>query len=80
MSTLMITLLVAFIATVFAIAALAIGWLLSGRSRIVRGSCGLDPHRRRDTHCGKDVHCGLCDGEQPKQAGEEMKRHDSGHS
>lgn len=68
MSTLMITLLVAFIATVFAITCLAIGWLISGRSRIVRGSCGMDPHRRRDTHCGKDMQCSLCEPTPPPEA------------
>jgi hypothetical protein len=61
MSTLMITLLVAFIATVFAITCLAIGWLISGRSRIVRGSCGMNPKRPQDASCGKDVHCAICE-------------------
>lgn len=65
MSTLMITLLVAFIATVFAITCLAIGWLLSGRSRIVRGSCGLDPNRKRDGECGSDIQCGICEDTSP---------------
>lgn len=66
MSTLMITLLVAFLATVFAITCLAIGWLLSGRSRIVRGSCGMAPKQKRDEECGKEQHCSLCDREKPK--------------
>lgn len=66
MSTLMITLLVAFIATVLAITCLAIGWLLSGRSRIVRGSCGMNPQRRQDSSCGKNVHCGICEGDSKK--------------
>lgn len=73
MSTLVITLLVAFVATVFAITCLAVGWLISGRSRIVRGSCGMDPHRRRDTHCGKDVHCSLCE---PTTLKEDIKKKD----
>jgi len=42
-----------------AIALLAIGWLVTGRSRIVRGSCGLDPNKLRDEECG---HCDLCGG------------------
>lgn len=73
MSTLVITLLVAFIATVFAITCLAIGWLISGRSRIVRGSCGMNPHRRRDNQCGKDVHCSLCE---PTNLKEDIKKKD----
>lgn len=61
MSTLMITLLGAFIATVLAITCLAIGWLLSGRSRIVRGSCGTDPKGKKDDRCGTKTHCGICE-------------------
>lgn len=63
MSTLMITLLVAFVITVFAITCLAIGWLISGRSRIVRGSCGMNPQQSKDERCGKDVRCGICESE-----------------
>jgi hypothetical protein len=74
MSTLMVTLLVAFIATVLAIASLAIGWLISGRSRIVRGSCGMDPHRRRDKHCGNEAHCSLCDTEKSQDPAKDIEQ------
>lgn len=66
MSTLIITLLVAFVATVCAITFLAIGWLISGRSRVVRGGCGMDPKKARDGQCG-DRACALCDLEQTKK-------------
>lgn len=61
MSTLIITLLVAFVATVCAITLLAIGWLISGRSRVVRGACGMDPKKARDSRCKEAQNCALCD-------------------
>lgn len=67
MSTLIITLLVAFVATVSAITLLAIGWLISGRSRMVRGGCGMDPKKLRDGQCGNAHNCSLCDREPMKQ-------------
>lgn len=67
MSTLIITLLVAFVATVSAITLLAIGWLISGRSRVVRGGCGMDPKKLRDGQCGDSHNCALCDREPMKQ-------------
>lgn len=67
MSTFIITLLVAFVATVCAITLLAIGWLISGRSRVVRGGCGMDPKKLRDGQCGDARSCALCDREQTKQ-------------
>lgn len=57
----MITFLITFILVVLAITALSIGWLITGKPKIVRGSCGLDPQRRRDDHCGKDIRCDLCE-------------------
>ena len=57
----MITFLITFILVVLAITALSIGWLITGKPKIVRGSCGIDPGRRRDEHCGKDIRCDLCE-------------------
>ncbi len=57
----MITFLITFVLIVLAIAALSIGWLVTGKPKITRGSCGIDPERRRDEHCGKDIRCDLCD-------------------
>lgn len=68
----MITFLITFILVVLAIAALSIGWLITGKPRIVRGSCGLDPQRRRDdNHCGKDIRCDLC--EKPEETENKTK-------
>lgn len=67
MSTLTMTLIGAFIVTVLAITCLAIGWLISGRSRIVRGSCGMDPKKKPDESCGTKTHCALCDSTEEKK-------------
>lgn len=78
MSTLMITLLVAFVVTVCAITCLAIGWLISGRSRIVRGSCGMNPKQAKNAQCGKDVRCGICESDST-QPSKETTTHDNTH-
>lgn len=57
-----LTILIAFIVVLLAIASLAIGWLITGKSKIVRGACGLDPHKYRNQNCGTpNIHCDLCD-------------------
>lgn len=62
MSTLLLTLGIAFVAFLAAMALLGIGWLLSGKSRIIRGACGMDPKKLRDKKCGTtEIHCDLCD-------------------
>jgi len=66
MSTLFLTLIIAFLLVVLAIAALSVGWLLTGRSKIVRGACGMDPSKLRKNECGTDIKCGLC--EKPSEA------------
>jgi hypothetical protein len=55
LSTLLLTLLIAFILVVLAIAALSVGWLFSGKSKIRRGACGMDPKKLRDKECGNNV-------------------------
>jgi hypothetical protein len=61
MSTLALTALIAFLLVILAIAALSIGWLISGKSKIVRGACGQDPTKPKDGDCGStESHCGLC--------------------
>lgn len=58
----LLTLMSAFIVVVIALALLAVGWLLTGKSKIRAGSCGRDPTKDRDRseHCGTDVSCHLC--------------------
>ena len=64
MNQLLVTILVASFVVVTFLAVMGIGWLLTGRVRIVRGACGMDPKRLRDKTCGtKEIHCELCDKE-----------------
>ncbi|GAB4228077.1 MAG: hypothetical protein Tsb0021_05250 [Chlamydiales bacterium] len=44
-----------------AIFLLTIGLFLSGKVRIVRGACGMDPYKLRDRQCGtSEIFCELC--------------------
>lgn len=60
MSNLFLTLMIAFVVIVAAIASLAIGWLITGRARIER-SCGRDPAKKKDESCGASLSCDLCE-------------------
>ena len=67
MSTLLLTLAIAFVIIVAAIAFLAIGWLITGKSKIQAGACGRNPSKKKnDEECGKGS-CGLCEHEDVKK-------------
>ena len=51
MSNLFLTLVIAFVIIVLALACLAIGWLVTGRTRIERGACGRNPNQKKDSSC-----------------------------
>lgn len=56
-SNLFLTLVIAFVIIVFAIALLAIGWLITGKTRIEKG-CGKDPTKKKDKGCHT---CDVCE-------------------
>jgi hypothetical protein len=60
MSSLLSTLLIAFVIVLVAIGLLAIGWLITGRSKIKPGACGQDPNKKRDESCDTQENCSLC--------------------
>lgn len=66
MSNLFLTLIIAFVVIVLAIAALAIGWLITGRTRIER-SCGRDPTQKKEDSCGTKRTCDLCEHPEEKK-------------
>lgn len=66
MSTLFLTLILSFIIVLIAIFALAIGWLITGKSIIKRGSCGRAPRKKEDEDCGTDISCDLCSNTKEK--------------
>jgi len=63
MSTIFLTVLIAFVIVVFALACLGVGKLITGRSKLQIGMCGRDPNKKRDdkSGCGTSKHCSLCD-------------------
>jgi hypothetical protein len=60
MNPFLLTLLAASVLVLASVGLLAIGWLITGKSKIIRGACGMNPHRSRDEDCGKETSCGLC--------------------
>jgi len=61
MSPFLTTLIMAFGIVILALSLLGIGWLLTGKSRIIRGACGMDPNKIRDERCGTNkISCELC--------------------
>ncbi len=63
MSSLLLTLAIAFVIVLISIGLLAIGWLISGKARIRPGACGRDPHKNRED-CQTSASCQLCDQNQ----------------
>lgn len=64
MSNLFLTLVIAFVVIVFAIALLAVGWLITGKTKLERG-CGKDPNKIRDGSCNQS--CDICSSEQTEE-------------
>lgn len=65
MSNLFLTLVIAFILIVLALAALAIGWLITGKCKIQKGACGKDPSKKQDEDCHSS--CSLCETDSKKE-------------
>lgn len=61
MSSLLLTLGIAFVVVMVALALLGISWLLTGKLKIRPGACGRDPTKNKDDeNCGTGVNCQLC--------------------
>lgn len=71
MNTLLLTLAISFVIVVVAIGLLALGWLVTGKSKIQPGACGRDPNKRRDESCDTSVSCQLCDKKEQKKSSDE---------
>ena len=60
MAGFLVTLAITFVIVLIALLFLGIGWLLSGKARIVRGDCGMNPEQRRKASCDGKIQCDLC--------------------
>jgi hypothetical protein len=63
MSTLLFTIILSVILVILAILALAIGWIITGKVTLKRGSCGYDPTqlKKKKEECGtEDPSCPIC--------------------
>lgn len=62
MSTLFLTLTIAFVVILTALGFLGISWLMTGKLNIRPGACSRDPTKSRNDEegCGTDLNCNLC--------------------
>jgi hypothetical protein len=62
MSSLLLTLGIAFVVVLIALACMGISWLITGKLKMRPGACGRDPTKKRDDEegCGTNVNCQLC--------------------
>lgn len=75
MSTLFLTLAIAFVVVVIALALLGISWLLTGKSKIRPGACGRDPTKKQeDDSCGTTTNCHLCKHPEDKSKSDDAVR------
>lgn len=61
MEPLITTIILASVLVTLAVLGLAIGYLITGKSKIQPGACGRDPNKKKEKNCGDDVSCSLCD-------------------
>lgn len=63
MSNILVTIGIAFVLIMIALAALALTWFFTGRSSIKAGSCGRAPTKKREESCGTKKTCSLCESD-----------------
>lgn len=67
MSSFLITVVLTVVLVSLAIIGLSIGLILTGKSRIRKGGCGMVPGKKRDESCDEQPSCGICGrGEEKK--------------
>ncbi len=74
MSNLFLTLVIAFVIIVFAIALLAIGWLITGKTKLEK-SCGRDPTKKKDEGCNTCDVCSSSPTQSTPLSEEQLKDH-----
>lgn len=67
MSNLFLTLIIAFVIIVLAIASLAIGWLVTGKTKIEKKSCEGEPGLKQGECDGATPSCSLCETDDKKK-------------
>ncbi len=76
MSNLFLTLVIAFVIIVLALACLAIGWLITGKTKLEKGACGRDPTQKKDDHCQSICHVCAAPIDSTLRQGEEAQTHE----
>lgn len=76
MDTLLLTLGIAFVVVVAALALLGISWLVTGKSKIRPGACGRDPTKKQkeDESCATTTSCHLCKHPEDKKNNDDALR------
>jgi len=73
MPSLPLTLAIAFVVVMLALALMGISWLITGKLKIRPGACGRDPRSLRDDkECGTGANCHLCEKPDGKKSDDEL--------
>mgnify|MGYP000623788274 CR=1 FL=1 len=67
LENLFMTIGIAVVVALIAVALLGIGWLITGKSKLQAGACGRAPDKKRTKECGTQAHCMLCDKDKDKK-------------
>jgi hypothetical protein len=69
MSTLLVTIAIAFAVIIAALAFMGISWLITGKLSMRPGACGRDPTKKRSDEegCGSQPDCMLCKKDDEKK-------------
>jgi hypothetical protein len=68
MSELLFTIIAAAVLIALALVGLAISLILTGKSRLTRGTCGWNPRDKKNKDCGTQTTCSLCKPEKKEPA------------
>lgn len=74
MSHLFLTILLASIFLAICLTGMAISFLLTGKNKLIRGTCGYDPTKKQNRHCNKKNRCSLCTSKIEPSANEKINK------
>lgn len=60
------TTVIAIVLVAAALVLISTGWLITGKQKIRKGSCGRDPTKKVDEECGTKSHCQICEDSSKK--------------
>ena len=77
MSNLYLTVALSLLIVFVSLSLLAIGWILTGKSKLRLGMCGRDPTQKKSKECGKDISCVVCGKKQEEEDDDDLPKRES---